>query len=169
MKRARLAAEGFNCVKSPGAKTLTTPARQLCSAPYCTALLFLCSVPVWSGMLCPVLVCSFAPLCSALGRQLQCFILNDSDLYRETQSSVFSGKEKYTFRARRELLIWTKVTTLDPWLFHPHPHDNSKSSQFGPKGTVLIGQNWAILNCQWRTSWEYSCATLTGWRKPQSH
>ena len=47
------------------------------------------------------------------------------------------------------------------WTRDPFP-GASKSSQFGPKGTILIGHNRAAQIGQ-------SCTGLTEWEKPQSY
>ena len=99
---------------------------------------------LYSALLRCVLCCT-GLLHSALVRHLQSFSSS-----REMQSSVYEGKGDQHPKPDRSWLIWTKVPTPVPWLFHLYTNEHSKSSQF----------DWSKWHCPDRS--EKNCSDWPG-------
>lgn len=87
---------------------------------------------------------SSALLCSVPARRFWCYSSSQGN-------AVFNlWKEKVCSSSQRTADLYREVPIPGPWLVSPHANKDSKSLQFGPKSTVLIGQNGATLIGQWR-------------------
>ena len=131
--------QGCEAVLAPG----TPPARQLSFPLLCSTLLR--STLCWSASLSLHWVCSPLPWV----RCLWCFISSPSSLSWGNQSSIFGAELAYTDKSPH---LWSFIVTSCT-------HLDSKSSQFGPKDTVLIGQNGVTLGS---SDWMGKSSVLLG-------